>query len=120
WQHVDRARRGPRGLDGLLTVVDQLAGYAAPASAWAALILPSRVADYEPALLDELTASGEVTWVGHSSLPGSDGWVSLHLGDQAPLTLPLPEEAESEPSELHRAVLEALAPGGAWFFRQLQ
>jgi ATP-dependent Lhr-like helicase len=126
WQHVDRARRGPRGLDGLLTVVDQLAGYAAPASAWESLILPSRVADYEPALLDELTASGEVTWVGHSTLPGSDGWVSLHLGDQAPLTLPLPDaaagqgDADHRWGDLHRAVLDALEPGGAWFFRQLQ
>src|SRR4051794_21201327 len=124
WQHVDRARRGPRGVDGLLTVVDQLGGYAAPASAWESLILPSRVADYEPALLDELTASGEVTWVGHGALPGHDGWVSLHLGDQAPLTLPLPEigldDIEDRWGELHRAVLDALAPGGAWFFRQLQ
>ncbi|HEY2880497.1 ATP-dependent helicase [Nocardioides sp.] len=121
WQHVDRPRRGPRGVDGLLQVVDQLAGYAAPASAWESLILPSRVADYEPALLDELTASGEVTWVGHASLPGSDGWVSLHLGDQAPLTLPLPDPGDEAPvGELHRAVLDALAPGGAWFFRQLQ
>jgi ATP-dependent helicase Lhr and Lhr-like helicase len=121
WQHIDRPRRGPRGVDGLLQVVDQLAGYAAPASAWESLILPSRVADYEPALLDELTASGEVTWVGHASLPGSDGWVSLHLGDQSPLTLPLPDPGDVAPDgELHRAVLDALAPGGAWFFRQLQ
>jgi ATP-dependent helicase Lhr and Lhr-like helicase len=118
WQHVDRPRRGPRGIDGLLTVVDQLAGYAAPASAWESLILPSRVADYEPAFLDELTASGEVTWVGHASLPGSDGWVSLHLGDQTPLTLPLPDAAELP--DVQQAVLDALAPGGAWFFRQLQ
>jgi ATP-dependent Lhr-like helicase len=121
WQHVGRPRRGPRGVDGLLMVVDQLGGYAAPASAWESLILPSRVADYEPALLDELTASGEVTWGGHASLPGTDGWVSLHLGDQAPLTLPLPDpDREAPAGELHRAVLEALAPGGAWFFRQLQ
>jgi ATP-dependent Lhr-like helicase len=119
WQHVGHPRRGPRGVDGLLTVVDQLAGYAAPASAWESLILPSRVADYEPALLDELTASGEVTWVGHASLPGTDGWVSLHLGDQAPLTLPLPD-GEPQLGDLHLAVLDALAPGGAWFFRQLQ
>ena len=127
WQHVDRhvggRGRGPRGIDGLLTVVDQLAGYAAPASAWESLILPSRVADYEPALLDELTASGEVTWVGHATLPGHDGWVSLHLGDQAPLTLPLPggpAADAAEPSEPQQTVLDALAPGGGWFFRQLQ
>ncbi len=121
WQHVNRPQRGrPRGVDGLLQVVDQLAGYAAPASAWESLILPARLPDYEPALLDELTASGEVTWVGQAALPGSDGWVSLHLGEQAPLTLPLPEPGpEQEWGEVHRAVLDALAPGGAWFFRQL-
>jgi len=43
--------------------------------------------------------------------------VSLHLADQAPLTLPEPQPFEF--SELHDAVLEALAPGGAWFFRHL-
>jgi ATP-dependent helicase Lhr and Lhr-like helicase len=126
WQHVGRERRGPRGVDGLLQVVDQLAGYAAPASAWESLILPSRISDYEPALLDEVMASGEITWVGHASLPGTDGWVSLHVGEQAPLTLPLPDPAEAasaldEPgSVIQQSVLEALAPGGAWFFRQLQ
>ncbi len=121
WQHVNRPQRGrPRGVDGLLQVVDQLAGYAAPASAWESLILPARLPDYEPALLDELTASGEVTWAGQAALPGHDGWVSLHLGDQAPLTLPLREpDLDEQSGEVHQAVLEALAPGGAWFFRQL-
>ena len=31
--------------------------------------------DYEPAMLDELTATGEVLWAGHGALPGTDGWV---------------------------------------------
>ncbi|WP_395659426.1 ATP-dependent helicase [Nocardioides sp.] len=114
WQHVGGKRRG---IDGVVTVIDQLAGCAVPASALEPLVLGSRVADYEPAYLDELTASGEVLWAGHAALPGSDGWVSLHLADQAPLTLP--EPAPFEHSELHQAVLDALAPGGAWFFRQL-
>ena len=35
-------------------------------------------------------ASGEVLWRGHGSLPGDDGWVSLHLADTAHLTLPGP------------------------------
>src|SRR5436305_10934753 len=118
WQQVDRSPRGrPRGADGLLQVVDQLAGYPAPASAWESLILPARVTDYEPALLDELTASGEVTWVGHAALPGGDGWVSLHLGDQAPLTVPQVEPLEH--SEVDQAVLDALAPRRPRFFRQL-
>ncbi len=117
WQHITTVRGGPRGVDGVLAVVDQLAGCAVPASALESLVLPSRVRDYEPAYLDELTSSGEVLWAGHAALPGADGWVSLHLADQAPLTLPEPEPFEH--SELHQAVLDALAPGGAWFFRQL-
>lgn len=116
WQHVSAGRQ--RGVDGLLTVIGQLAGCPVPASALESLVLPSRVRDYEPALLDELTSAGEVLWSGHGSLPGSDGWVSLHLAEQAPLTLP--EHAPFEHSELHQAVLDALEPGGAWFFRQLQ
>ncbi|GAB6986674.1 ATP-dependent helicase [Nocardioides pyridinolyticus] len=119
WQHVGGRHRG---IDGVLTVVDQLAGCAVPASALEPLVLASRVRDYEPSYLDELTASGEVVWAGHASLPGSDGWVSLHLADQAPLTLPDPAPFEHSPEslgDLHQAVLDALAPGGAWFFRQL-
>ncbi|HEU5038966.1 MAG TPA: ATP-dependent helicase [Nocardioides sp.] len=117
WQHVVSTRNGARGIDGVLTVIDQLAGCAVPASALEPLVLASRVRDYEPSYLDELTASGEVIWAGHAALPGSDGWVSLHLADQAELTLP--EPAPFEHSELHQAVLDALEPGGAWFFRQL-
>ena len=98
-------------------MIDQLAGCPVPASALEPLVLAARVRDYEPSYLDELTASGEVIWAGHAALPGADGWVSLHLADSAPLTLP--EHAPFEHSELHQAVLDALAPGGAWFFRQL-
>jgi len=120
WQHVSAAgtgRGGLHGVDGVLAVLDQLAGCAVPASALEPLVLASRVRDYEPAFLDELTASGEVLWAGHGALPGSDGWVSLHLADRAHLTLPDPTPFEH--AELHQAVLDALAPGGAWFFRQL-
>ena len=105
-----------RGADGLLRVVEQLAGAAVPASAVEPLVLASRVRDYEPALLDELTATGEVLWAGHGALPGSDGWVSLHLADQAHLTLPPPGPVEDP---LQQRVLDVLAPGGAWFFRQV-
>jgi ATP-dependent Lhr-like helicase len=115
WQGVGGKRRG---LDGVVAAIDQLAGCPVPASALESLVLSSRVPDYQPGLLDELTSTGEVTWVGHGALPGSDGWVSLHLADEAGLTLPLPPGAE-ELSALHHRVLEALSGGGAWFFRQL-
>src|SRR5690606_4946190 len=85
WQHLARPLEG---VDGVLAVVEQLAGVPIPASAWESLILPSRVRDYSPALLDELTSSGEVIWAGHGTLPGRDGWVSMHPADLAPFTLP--------------------------------
>ncbi|MPZ96074.1 MAG: DEAD/DEAH box helicase, partial [Propionibacteriales bacterium] len=114
WQQVGGRLRG---VDGVLSAVEQLAGCAVPASALEPLVLGSRVTDYSPAMLDELTASGEVLWSGHGSLPGTDGWVSLHLADSAPLTLPEPGEVESGPT--HEAILEVLTGGGAYFFRQL-
>ncbi len=117
WQHVTTSSGGLRGIDGVLSAIDQLAGCPVPASALETLVLGARVRDYEPSYLDELTASGEVLWAGHAALPGADGWVSLHLADQAPLTLPEPQPFEH--ADLHQAVLDALAPGGAWFFRQL-
>jgi ATP-dependent helicase Lhr and Lhr-like helicase len=106
-----------RGVEGLLRAVEQLSGAVVPASALETLVLPARVAGWSPALLDQLTTSGEVVWCGHGALPGDDGWVSLHLADAAPLTLPAPGELEL--TTLHQAVLDALGGGGAYFFRPL-
>ncbi|MCI0385364.1 DEAD/DEAH box helicase [Streptomyces sp. CNQ085] len=120
WQHLGAGARagGLRGIDGLLRAVEQLQGAPVPASALEKLILPSRVADYHPAMLDELTATGEVLWAGAGALPGKDGWVRLHLADAAPLLL-LPEALPLEATALHRAVLEALSGGYGLFFRQI-
>lgn len=119
WQHVRTGgtRGGLRGVDGVVQVIEQLAGVAVPASAWESLVLPARVADYAPSMLDELTATGEVLWSGGGTLPGNDGWVRFHLADTAPTTLAEPEGGET--TELQRDVLTALAGGGAYFFRQL-
>ena len=114
WQHVGG---GLRGVDGVAAVVDQLAGAAIPASAWESLVLPSRVRDYRPGMLDELTTTGEVLWSGAGQISGSDGWVRLHLADAAPLTLPPVQQIDL--TETHLAILDALASGGAYFFRNL-
>jgi len=114
WQHVG----GPlRGIDGVASVIEQLEGARIPASAWETLILPARVSNYQPGMLDELTNAGEVLWAGAGTLAGNDGWVSLHLADTAQLTLPLPVDAESTP--LQQEILQVLGSGGAYFFRQL-
>ena len=52
-------------VDGVLTAIEQLAGCASARLGPGVAGAPARVADYEPALLDELTASGEVVWAGH-------------------------------------------------------
>jgi ATP-dependent Lhr-like helicase len=106
-----------RGIDGLVSAIDQLSGVALPASTWESMVLPSRVRDYSPAMLDELTTSGEVLWSGRGELPGGDGWMALHLADAAPLTLFEPNLAEQ--GDLHGRIIDALAGGGAFFFRQL-
>ncbi|MEJ7629295.1 MAG: DEAD/DEAH box helicase, partial [Nocardioidaceae bacterium] len=114
WQNVGSRLRG---VDGVLTVVEQLAGCPVPASALEPFVLSSRLVDYQPPMLDELTSAGEVVWAGAGPLPGTDGWVSLHLADTAPLTLP--DLGEVEIGERHRSVLDVLASGGGYFFRQL-
>ena len=114
WQHVGGTLRG---IDGVASVIEQLEGVRIPASAWESLILPARVSDYSPNMLDELTATGEVLWAGAGSLAGNDGWVSLHLAETAPLTLPLLPDIETSP--LQREILATLGGGGAYFFRQL-
>jgi ATP-dependent Lhr-like helicase len=118
WQNVGPGTgRRLRGADGVLRVVEQLAGVIVPASAWESLVLPSRVEGYQPGMLDELTAAGEVVWAGAGSLPGGDGWIALAPADTADLVLP--DVLELERTPLHDAVLDTLSSGGGWFFRAL-
>jgi ATP-dependent Lhr-like helicase len=116
WQHVTRPLRG---VDGVLAVTDQLAGVPIPASAWESLILPSRVRDYAPGMLDELTAAGEVVWSGQGPLPGRDGWIRLHPAELAAVTATEPEE--DPPAEsLDARILSVLRVGGGFFAGQLR
>jgi ATP-dependent Lhr-like helicase len=115
WHQVGSS--GSAGIDGLAAVIDQLAGVPLPASAIERLVLAPRVRDYSPAMLDELLASGEVIWSGAGPISGSDGWIAFHSADSAPLTLAA--GAEIEFTDAHRAILDTLAGGGAFFFRQL-
>ncbi|MEU4469891.1 ATP-dependent helicase [Micromonospora sp. NPDC023888] len=115
WQQVGSSARG---VEALAATVEQLQGAAVPASALERLVLPARVADYSPAQLDELCASGEVLWAGSGAISGGDGWVTLAYADTAPLLLPPPDEALTR-TPLHDAVLDALGDGQALFFRPL-
>lgn len=115
WQGAVAARA--RGLDGVLRAVEQLQGALLPAAALETLVLPARVADYAPALLDELCSAGEVTWAGAGEVGSDDGWLRLYLADDASGLVPVAEERDFSPEA--RAALEAVASGGALFFRQI-
>ena len=119
WQQIGSSA-GPGGIDGLAAVIEQLAGVPVPASAVEPLIFGPRIRGYQPAMLDELLATGEIVWSGAGSISGSDGWVVFHTADTAPLTLAAPTELDL--SDAHLAILDVLGrPGesrGAFFFRQ--
>jgi ATP-dependent helicase Lhr and Lhr-like helicase len=117
WHGVGKRLRTAPTADDVLSVVEQLAGAPLPASGFESLILPSRLPGYSPALLDELTAAGEVTWCGCGPLAGGDGWIAVAPTDVADLLLPDVEEAVPD-TPLHAAVLSSM-DCGALFFRQL-
>nr|WP_114453109.1 ATP-dependent helicase [Halopolyspora algeriensis] len=119
WHGVGARLRSAPTADDVLAVVEQLAGVPMPAGALESLILPSRLPGYTPALLDELTSTGEVTWVGSGSPAGGDGWVALAPSDVAEFLLPdVAEDTETTTAPLSRCLLSALGEG-ALFFRQL-
>src|SRR4029450_10046121 len=64
---------GRRGLEALLDAIEQLQGAAVPASVLEREVLPARVDDYTPAMLDTLMSAGEVVWVGLEPLGEHDG-----------------------------------------------
>ncbi|PHP53511.1 hypothetical protein [Actinomyces ruminis] len=57
------AEAGTGGVEALAEAIASLEGVWLPAGLWEAVVFPARVADYRPAMLDELIASGEVVWV---------------------------------------------------------
>ncbi|HEX5447388.1 MAG TPA: DEAD/DEAH box helicase [Pirellulales bacterium] len=133
---------------GLREILGQLQGFEAPAGAWERDVLPGRLADYDPAWLDELSLGGEVAW---GRLQPPRRWLqqrpssgSLHravpiaLASRANLEWLLPPDRAAGPAVQHagatadsvslesptysgnaQAVLEALTHRGALFLHDL-
>jgi ATP-dependent Lhr-like helicase len=117
WQSIgSKAVPRLRGVEGVLEVARLLAGVPLPVSALETSILPARVADYAPSLLDELTGTGEVVWTGTASLPGGDAWVALAPADAAFLLPRSPTLTENPSAE---TLLDMLRQGGGWFLADL-
>lgn len=121
WQQVAAMGEQPelRGSDGVFAVIEQLAGVRLPASAWETLVLPSRVRDYQPGMLDELTISGEVLIVGAGQAASQDPWVMLLPADYAPEIIELPDVEEGTAasptlSKVQEEIMDKLSSGGAF------
>ena len=118
------ALRGQAALERLAEVVDQLAGVPIPASVLERDVLPVRVPGYQPRILDELGALGEVAWIGCGPLGRDDGRIALFRpgrGDvlRAALVASRRAVAERPDGPQHEAIREWLARGGASFYREL-
>lgn len=107
------------GVDGVMRVIEQLAGVGLPASLWESQILPARVRDYSPEMLDELLATGAVIWSGQKKLGEDDGLVALHLQEYAAESFTPAEANQANRSALQQAIVTVLADGGAWFAQQI-
>jgi ATP-dependent Lhr-like helicase len=78
WQRVAEAAR-MEGPDALAAVLGQLEGFEAAAGAWETEILPARVAEYDPAWLDDHCLAGRIAWTRlRPRSPSPDG------GERAP------------------------------------
>jgi len=124
WQHVAQNTQ-LHGADGLLQVLRQLQGCEIPAAAWESQVLPRRVAQYDPELLDQLCLSGEVMWgrlTPHPALESENGRrvrptrvapLALFLREDAAQWLPPLSSSAPVLSHSAREVLEALQTKGA-------
>lgn len=61
WQRISPATR-MQGPDSVAAVLAQLEGFEAAAGAWETEILPARIAEYDPAWLDEQCLAGRIVW----------------------------------------------------------
>ncbi|HSN03576.1 MAG TPA: DEAD/DEAH box helicase, partial [Nitrospira sp.] len=142
WQHAAPGAR-MHGEAGLAEVIAQLAGFEAAASAWEPQLLRSRLAKFEPELLDRLCLSGAVSWGRLSPhprlVPSGDGARARRIvpTSVAPITLFPREEGEwlmeavrdraasdgpdpyAQVSVVGQDLLRALRERGASFFADL-
>ena len=136
WQHVQPGTQ-LHGRDGVRRVIAQLQGLELPGPAWERDVLPARIAEYDPADLEQLCLAGEVAWgrlvvasaaepeeeragqpARRRQMPTRAAPLAFVLRADLPeLLAPAPDEAKvlAERSPTARAVLAHLRHRGASF-----
>ncbi len=137
WQHAAPGTLA-LGERGMLDVLRQLQGYEAPANAWENEILKRRIADYDPATLDNLCLRGAVGWGRLSPHPAmlhehGEGGRRIVPSSIAPITFFVREDADWMACRHHSSaedsrkglsrsakdVLDLLSTRGALFFADI-
>ncbi len=128
WQRVTPEAR-MQGPDALASVLNQLEGFEAPASAWETEILPTRINEYEPAWLDEHCLAGRFVWTRLAKRSANPERGAAPVRG-TPITL-LPRRnvrvwsafaAPPDPAHLTanaKAVVELIQSNGASFFDEI-
>ena len=120
WQGLGTGRR--QGPESLRLALERMEGCGAPASAWESVVLPARISDFSPAMLDQVLASGEWLWKRAEPFAGRGGG---RLAANTPICLlrrecwdfwPLATGRMEGLSFGARKVFEVLREGGADFF----
>jgi len=131
WQRVSGETR-MEGPDAVGAVIAQLEGFEAPAAAWESEILPARIADYEPAWLDEACLAGRIAWArlaprnarsnggDRGPTPVRTTPIALVGRRQRALWMNLSANGEAvQPSGPAQAVADYIRQHGASFFDEL-
>ena len=120
WHGIDRHAAAGAGLDRLRDVLVPLQGLALPVAAWESAVLPRRIGAYSQSWMDQLTASGELIWVGAGAIGRDSGRVALYFREDAPLlgrpVVPgQPRGIDPPQGALHDKVRERLSAGACFF-----
>src|SRR5262245_15230176 len=130
WQRVSPEARmaGPEALE---EVLQQLAGFEAPAAAWEKEILPARLEAYDRALLDEACLAGRVAWARLTPINGKSKTsrrratplkstpISLVPRRHAAIWASHSPAAHIKPSANAGKIVEFIQENGASFFEEL-
>ncbi len=119
WHHVGGQGLEP-GIEGVATVLEQLAGLAFVPEFWEEAILRARIVDYRSEYLDLLCAGGRFGWFGVADgSAAADKPTKVAILPRTPTSPWVARFVAREPAESDLPVYRALIEGGAQFLDQL-
>ncbi|MEZ4281279.1 MAG: DEAD/DEAH box helicase [Myxococcota bacterium] len=123
WHGIAAPRRGRTQLDA---VIDRLEGLPLSFAELERAILPARIADFDPALLDAAGSEGQLVWIGAGAIGERDGRIALHRRERlagadpsAPGAPGKPGEANDPLTPIEARIHAGLERRGASFFSEI-